>query len=247
MVKTTRRPASIFNSYGSAQTGSFVTIKAQSVTRRSALLGAGTFLLAGCGNSRNPNLSAAVDLARKFFADKAYTDADVERIPFASIGVQLGTAPEALVVLATAEDNTLTWIAADHTLIQTRYGRIVRFKTGDIEVVTVPGSGDPVAAGDVAPAKIMRMFDFPKPKLYSVPVESTLSDTGQARVALLHGEILTRSFTETGISHPLAWNFENHFYLDLENKRVWQSNQTVTPQLPPIKIRVLRPYSGDIA
>ncbi|HLZ68185.1 MAG TPA: YjbF family lipoprotein [Aliidongia sp.] len=217
------------------------------MTRRSALLGAGTFLLAGCGNSRNPNLSAATDLARNFFKDRAFTDDDVERIPFASIGVQLGRAPEALVVLATADGDTLTWIAADHSLIQTRNGRIVRFRTGDIEVATAQGSDDPVASGTVAAGECTRLLDFPKAKLYSVPAQSTLAATGQARVTLLHGEILTRSFTETGISHPLGWDFENHFYLDLDTKRVWQSNQSVTPQLPPIKIRVLRPYSGDIA
>ena len=224
-----------------------MTIHSQNITRRSALLGAGTFLLAGCGNSRNPNLSAAVDLTRKFFADRAFTDEDVERIPFASIGVQVGTAPEALVVLATVDGDTLTWIAADHSLIQTKNGRIVRFRSGDIEVVTALGSEDPVANGAVVAAGCTRLLDFPKVRLYSVPTQSTLAATGEARVALLHGEILTRSFTETGISHPLAWDFENHFYLDQDSKRVWQSNQNVTPQLPPIKIRVLRPYSGDIA
>jgi hypothetical protein len=224
-----------------------VTIISQKITRRSALLGAGTFLLAGCGNSRNPNLSAAIDLARKYLADRAFTDEDVERIPFASIGVQIGSASEALVVLATVDGDTLTWIAADRSLIQTRNGRIVRFSSRDIEVVTAPGSEDPVANGAVAPGKFIRLLDFPQPKLYSVPAESSLVASGQARVALLHGEILTRSFVETGISHALAWDFENHFYLDLETRRVWQSNQTVTPQLPPIKIRVLRPYSGDIA
>ena len=224
-----------------------MTINLQKIARRSALFGAGTFLLAGCGNSRNPNLSAAADLTRKIFADRAFTDEDVERIPFASIGVQVGSAPEALVVLATVDGDTLTWIAADHALIQTRHGRIVRFSSGDIEVVTAQGSEDPVANGAVAAGNFIRLLDFPKPKLYSVPAESSLAETGQARVKLLRGEILTRSFTETGISHPLAWDFENHFYLDLDNKRVWQSNQTVTPQLPPIKIRVLRPYSGDIA
>jgi len=161
--------------------------------------------------------------------------------------VQVGSASEALVVLATVDGDTLTWIAADHSVIQTRNGRITRFKSGDIEVVTVPSSEDPIAAGAVVPGNFIRLLDFPKPKLYSVPAESSLAETGQARVTLLHGEILTRSFTETGISHPLAWNFENHFYLDLDNRRVWQSNQSVTPQLPPIKIRVLRPYSGDIA
>ncbi len=219
----------------------------QNITRRSALLGAGTFLLAGCGNSRNPNLSSAIELARKYLADRAFTDEDVERIPFASIGVQVGDASEALVVLATVNGDTLTWIAADHSLIQTRNGRIVRFRNGDIDVVTAPDSEDPVADGAVAPGNFIRLLDFPKPKLYSVPVESSLVASGQARVTLLHGEILTRSFTETGISRPLAWNFQNHFYLDLDTRRVWQSNQTVTPQLPPIKIRVLRPYSGDIA
>lgn len=224
-----------------------MTIHSQKITRRSALLGAGTFLLAGCGNSRNPNLAAAADLARKFFADRAFTDDDVERIPFASIGVQVGGAPEALVVLATVDGDTLTWIAADHAMIQTRHGRIMRFRTGDIEVVSVASNEDPIAAGAVAPANFIRLLDFPKKKLYSVPAESSVAETGQARVTLLKGEILTRSFTETGISHPLGWEFENHFYLDLDNKRVWQSNQTVAPQLPPIKIRVLRPYSGDIA
>jgi hypothetical protein len=217
------------------------------MTRRSALLGAGTFLLAGCGNSRNPNLSQAVDLARKIFADKAFTDEDVERVPFASIGVQVGGAPEAMVVLATVDGDDLTWIAADHSIIVTRHGRIIRFRSGDVDVETAPGATDPVADGAVAPGDCSRLLDFPKVRLYSVPAESTLAATGQARVTLLHGEIVTRSFTETGISHPLAWEFENHFYLDQDNKRVWQSNQNVTPQLPPIKIRVLRPYSGDIA
>jgi hypothetical protein len=224
-----------------------VTINSQKITRRSALLGAGTFLLAGCGNSRNPNLSAAVDLARKFFSDRAFTDADVERVPFASIGVRVGDAPEAMVVLATVDGDNLTWIAADQSIIVTRHGRIVRYRSGDVDVVTAPGSDDPVADGTVADGTCMRLLDFPKVQLYSVPAQSTLAATGQARVTLLHGEILTRGFTETGISHPLAWEFENHFYLDADNKRVWQSNQNVTPQLPPIKIRVLRPYTADIA
>jgi hypothetical protein len=224
-----------------------VTLNSQKITRRSALLGAGTFLLAGCGNSRNPNLSAALDLARKYFADRAFTDEDVERVPFASIGVQIGGAAEAMVVLATVDGDTLTWIAADRSMIQTRNGRIVRFRSRDIEVVTAPGPSDPIADGAVVPGKFSRLLDFPRPKLYSVPAESELVADGEAKVTLLHGELLTRSFVETGISHPLAWNFENHFYLDLETRRVWQSNQTVTPQLPPIKIRVLRPYSGDIA
>lgn len=224
-----------------------MTINSQKITRRSALLGAGTLLLAGCGSSRNPNLTAAIDLTRKFFSERAFTDADVERVPFASIGVQVGGAAEAMVVLATVEGDDLTWIAADRSAIITRHGRVIRFKSGDVDVVTALGSDDPVANGVVAAGSCTRLLDFPKANLYSVPTLSTFAASGTASVTLLHGDITTRSFTETGVSHPLGWEFENHFYLDMVSKRVWQSNQSVTPQLPPIKIRVLRPYSGDIA
>jgi hypothetical protein len=216
-----------------------------------ALLGPGALLLASCSNARQPDLSTAVGLFERSMVDRDFTDADVARIPFASLGVRVGDAPEILVVLAASEPDGLHWRPADGSLLVTQHGRVTRFSGRITDVRTAPDNGnDPVAAGRIGTSETedcIRFLDFPKVRRYGVVIQSVLRRIGEQPVSLLQGEASAVKFSEIGGSDTLGWQFENEFYLSPQTGRILRSRQSVTPETGPFELRVLRPFDGTEA
>lgn len=217
-------------------------------SRRLVLAGA-ALTLAGCSSRPDGPAATALRLAGDVFEQEAFTAEDVERTPYASIGVRPGDKAEAMVVLATVAGPDLHWIAADHTLIVTRHGRIVRWQGPSGAVAEVEAERqDPVGDGQLGAegaATCMRLLDFPRERRYGIVARSSLSAAGTAPVALLHGEAVATRYVETGRAPQLDWDFQNEFYLDPASRLVLRSVQQISPALPPIEIRILRPYGGE--
>jgi Group 4 capsule polysaccharide lipoprotein gfcB, YjbF len=220
-------------------------------TRRKALLGSGALLLASCSNTKQPDMSTALGLFERSLADRDFTDEDVARIPYASLGVKVGDAPEILVVLAGSEPDGLHWRPADGSLLVTRHGRITRVSGRITDVRMAPGDGDdPVAAGRIGASETedcIRLLDFPKVRRYGVVVRSVLRRVGDAPVDLLRGEARAVKFSEIGGSDVIGWQFENEFYLDPRTGRILKSRQSATPEAAPFELRILRPFDGTEA
>jgi hypothetical protein len=214
------------------------------LTRRMALLG----LLASCSSAKDSDLSTAFGLMEQSLADRDFSDTDVERVPYASLGVTIADAPEILVVLAQSEADGLHWRPADGSLLVTRHGRITRFSGRITDVRAVAGEGsDPVADGRIGTSEkedCIRFLDFPKVRRYGVVVRSVLQRVGDASVTLLRGETRALKFSETGGSASLDWQFENEFFLDPRTGRIVKSRQSITPETGPFELRVLRPFDG---
>ena len=217
-------------------------------TRRMVLLGPGAALLAACSNTRQPDMSTALGAFEHSLAERDFTDDDVARVPFASLGVRVDDAPEILVVLAASEPDGLHWRPADGSLLVTRHGRITRVSGRLTDVRVAPGDGnDPVASGRIGASETedcIRFLDFPKVRRYGIVVRSVLQRVGDAPVKLLRGETQTVKFSEIGGSDTIGWQFENEFYLDPRTGKIVQSRQSVTPETGPFELRVLRPFDG---
>jgi hypothetical protein len=95
-------------------------------TRRIFLVGIATALCDACGNSYVADVPSIVRTAMMKGDDLRVTRADIDRIPYASIAVRMGDGPQALLVLGRYDGDKLDWISAEHEVIVTRRGRLVK-------------------------------------------------------------------------------------------------------------------------
>jgi hypothetical protein len=171
--------------------------------RRAFTLGLTAAILNGCGNTGQPGISTVVEKARDIFRDANFTRADVERIPYASIGVRVGGGPESLVVLASVDGDKYTWIAADHSLLITRGGRITRLIGMGSDIRDQAGVGsDPVAEAGLRlisqTAPCLRTVDFAKEQQYGITLKSEITANGPAMVDMLYAPLPAQHFIENG-------------------------------------------------
>jgi hypothetical protein len=174
------------------------------------------------------------------------TRADVELSPYAFIGARFGSQPWATLTLAYYDGPDRQWMSADHVLVVTRNGRIVRTvgMPSDLGRMVVP-DGDPVVAGlqrlqgEVGP--LIAYIDLPKRNLVNLPVEMRYVREGEETI-----EVLDRTHKTVRVREELAtrggeWKATNRYWADVETGFVWRSVQQFSPDLKPIEIEVLKP------
>jgi hypothetical protein len=156
-------------------------------------------------------------------------------VPYATMGLELGPNPQALLILGQRRDEESDWFAGDQLFVATRRGRVIR--TAGLPY-DLGGVGTLPAAGDTLP---IFTFDFPDLSIFGAPAQCARRDAGGENVEILGASIATRRIVEHCEVPALKWKFDNEYWEDPATGYVWRSRQYIHPKSPPIVLEVLRP------
>jgi hypothetical protein len=204
-------------------------------------LGAIASCLAACqGNSDASRIGQL--LYQQFTAiggDEGVPRERVVAIPYATLGVRLGSSSEAMLVLASQSGNNLQWVGGTEFAITTRHGRIVRTSGFANNLIGFQGASDDAAAAGVQSHDYL--YDLGTLDAYNVLVHCAERDVGAERLIILGDAHDTRHIVEDCTAAQVDWNFSNEFWRDSATGYVWKSLQFVHPGLDPLTLEVLRP------
>lgn len=200
--------------------------------------------LCGCAGSDNDALRVGGLL---FGAVTGHTE-QVTRdraaaIPYASIGVQLGSSTQGLAVLNKRVGEDRYWASGESILFVTREGRVIETIGLPYDLTRVEARGG-LAAGGTAPGtarEFFLMYDFREMGAFNVVAHCTDTDEGAETITILTARIETRHHVERCEAEQIDWSFENEFWLDAKTGFVWQSVQDIHPRSPKLYLTVFRP------
>jgi hypothetical protein len=216
------------------------------LSRRSVLLGTLGIGLAGCGESRTAaNLMGAIRFATLGLPDVELDRASISKLPYASISAKIGQGPRSLLILWRRERDDLHWLSADGAAFVTRHGRVVKTAgLPDNIGETIALTDDPLAVGlnlPDTPTLHLRKIDLATQLLYGLNVTSRFDFVGEETLTIVDREFNTLRFTEHNQVSSLNWNFENTFWVDPHDGKIWKSIQHLSRTFPPIQIEMLKP------
>jgi hypothetical protein len=165
--------------------------------------------------------------------------ARVAAVPFATLGVRLGSSDESLFVLATKAGSDLVWRGGPQLAVTTRNGRIVR-TAGFVHnlsgfQVDVRSS---TPAGERGDSKTY-LYDFADQARYGIAINCAVQNLGIERITIIEVSIDTTHLAEDCTAPQLGWSFRNEFWQDATGF-VWKSKQYVVPELDAFTLEVLR-------
>jgi Group 4 capsule polysaccharide lipoprotein gfcB, YjbF len=215
-----------------------------SMTRRSLLIGGLAGLCSACGDSP---LATLPTLARGLISKGAnvpFTQAQIEKIPYATIAARIGGGNQALLLLRRYAGRDLVWASSDGKVIVTRRGRIVQtygFRQ-DLSA-TMPYGVDPVSdLANLASGEIYkRAVDIQPGDHFGVLVTSEFFRVGPAPIDILGMPHRTTLWRERGHAPMLDWQFTNVYWADDATGYIWKSTQQPVPELEHFEIEVFRP------
>lgn len=170
----------------------------------------------------------------------------IAALPYASLGVQVGSSPKAVVVLAKYDGEDLQWVSSDRVVLVTRKGRLIRtvglaqdltgvqFQAGDV----LSNWGVHPLAGAVA--RYARRIDVMPGDAFNVLVECELAVGTPEEITILGRPRMTRRLREQMRVPLWDWTAENLFWVDPDSGYVWRSRQVYSPRVPPIAMEVLK-------
>ena len=161
----------------------------------------------------------------------------VAAIPYASLGVRLGSSDQSLLVLASKNGDNLLWVGGRSIALTVRAGRIVRTvgfaqNLSGIETTSGPASGESDHPN--------YLYDFAEQSRFGVAVKCSRTDLGHERVVILGVSHDTDHVAEDCEAAEMDWNFRNEYWSD-PSGFVWKSRQNVAPDLDAFDLEVLRP------
>lgn len=161
----------------------------------------------------------------------------VAGVPYATLGVRLGSSDESLFVLATETGRDLVWRGGPQLAITTRDGRIVR-TAGFVH--NLSGYQPPLSPlAEPGSGRKTYLYDFADQSRYGIAVTCTSQNLGQERIMIIGVTIDTSHVGEDCSAPQFGWSFRNEFWKD-KGGFVWKSKQFVVPELESFTIEVLR-------
>ena len=165
--------------------------------------------------------------------------AQVVAVPYATLGVRLGSSGQAMFVLESRSGASLQWVGGKQFAISTRDGRILRTAgfvhnlSGFLDETLGDANGSPTS-------RIYR-YDLADLNAYGVSVHCSERDVGQEQIVIVGDAHETRHIIEDCVAEDLDWSFSNEFWKDVASNYVWRSLQYIHPGLDPIALETLRP------
>ncbi|MBI1329823.1 MAG: hypothetical protein GC166_07955 [Alphaproteobacteria bacterium] len=218
---------------------------------RGAIASIAMLSLAGCeslGTQQSVGGRIAMQLYKQTFGEPAKISRDAaSSIAFATIGVNFGSADQAMMVLGTSRSGYLDWYSSNHVMIQTRKGRVVAtsglpYSLTHLSLVMPGNKPDQNNGALPAPGSHYTLvFDFRDLDVFGVDAACTLADDGPQTIAIIGSTLKTRHLIETCSADAIGWDFENEYWTDVDTGFVWRSVQNPHPKLPEVTIEALRP------
>jgi hypothetical protein len=208
---------------------------------------------AGCASDGSTPELVAQTVTQKPRHKSGYplTVEQIDQIPYATLGVSVGGAPGAVMVLSTISGTELRWVSADRVIFITDHGRLLRTQGLKRDLLGThwldSAGGDPLVqilkGGSLPPPGIYRSIDLAHENEQNVQVESRFEDGGTETIRILGREHATRRIDEIADMPVWRWRTKNRFWIDLEQGRVWRSVQQFCPEIPPLTLETLKPAS----
>jgi hypothetical protein len=216
-------------------------------TRR-GFVGAGLSLplLAGCSSDQHSDESGLADMLGQSFEAYAHggtvTRDQAGAVPYASIGVSVGTSSQVLLALATQSRDVRLWTSSARIAIETQSGRITRTAglRHNMSQNAFSGSDPLLARGSWQLAPYEYLIDLPDRNIYQTRIHYEMQAPQPCDIYILGARLSVLHLRERGSCSMLGWQFENEYWADARNRFVWQSRQTIHPDLDDVEIVVLR-------
>jgi hypothetical protein len=217
-------------------------------TRRGLLAaGLGLPLLSACSSDPDSESSDAVKMMRQSFdrmiGDDAVTRAQAGAVPYASMGVRVGGSGQVLLALATQNHDTCLWTSSVHFAIETEAGRITRTAGLLHNMSQGPFRGsDPLKSASLsAGGGCDYQIDLPDRNVYQSIIRYTMDAPTPAAITILGAKLSVLHAVEHASCAQLDWQFDNEYWIDSKTGFVWQSRQTIHPDLGAVETAVFRP------
>jgi Group 4 capsule polysaccharide lipoprotein gfcB, YjbF len=204
------------------------------------------FLLTACADS---DVLQVGDFVLSSF-DKTQQKVPRERaagIPYATMGMELGSSAQALLILGTIAQNELDWFAGQDVFVRTRNGRVIRTAGLPYDLGGLRDLSEDLARRGAASGSAPWQFslDFPDLGIFGATAQCSSRDRGDDSVEIFGSRISTRHIVEHCTVQTMRWNFDNEFWMDKTTGYVWRSSQHIHPQSPPLILEVLRPEQNN--
>jgi hypothetical protein len=164
----------------------------------------------------------------------------VAAVPFATLGVRLGSSGQAMFVLESKSGEKLEWVGGTQFAIATRDGRILR-TVGFVHNLSGFREDTSASPHDTIPTKRDFRYDLADMNAYNVFVHCNDQDAGPEQVTIIGETHKVRHVIEDCEAPEIAWSFRNEFWRDAATGAVWRSVQYVHPGLDPVTLETLRP------
>ena len=204
-------------------------------------------LLAGCVASQKSDFSQYWQAIRTGLGGQRgkVTRAQAAAVPYASLGYRIDNGAQRLLVLATDDGQNQLWTSADHIVLLTNGGRIMRTVglTNDLSAAgAAKGAAlmPPVRAVE-GPFTSLRYADFPDIGAYATAIMCRATSAGRRSVTVLGTRINTIQVNETCHSAQLRWDFTDTYWVDSSTGMVWKSLQHTHPKLGVVETTIFRP------
>lgn len=222
------------------------------LSRRRVLLAglgaAGGLLTGGCSSSMKL-MGAPFSKPGSLLGSDGYalTNAQIDDIPYASMGVRIGSSAPVIMILANINGAKLHWASADRVVLITERGRLVKTIgmprdllstrwTGADSLLPVlhrvPGTED---------SRVGRIIDLRPKDDFSVPVESRCEWLGEETLTLVGRMRRTVMLSEHIKVGKWRWKAENRYWFDVDSGLMLKSRQQYCPEVAAITMEVLRP------
>lgn len=166
-------------------------------------------------------------------------------IPFATMGLQLGSNAQAILILGANTPEALEWFAGQQIYVATNRGRIVRTSGMPYDLGGLREELNANSQGLMGKATWTYALDLPDLGIFGTTLRCMDNPTGPETIDILGASISTVHIRERCEAQGISWKFENEFWQDPMTGYVWRSKQYIHPKSPPVTLETLRPESRD--
>jgi len=159
--------------------------------------------------------------------------------PYAMQIIQFDKQDEEIYLLNLVQNNIQTWFKDRDIFISTKYGKIVKTigLENDFEIISYNGF---LKLNDSA---ALIRFKNPESNYMPINFKYRLVEEGVMQ-KVIDGSEYNYKLIEENFEVPLIkWKGKNYYWID-ENNYIWKSEQDMVPFKRPVKIKVLKKYSG---
>ena len=164
----------------------------------------------------------------------------IEKIPYASLVLQIGKGPKGLMILESRNSKDNIWVSADSVYLKERDGKIIQTigLSNNIDELEHTINFSELKKVDTSKTYIYYK-SFSSPELDNLRIEATFNIKDRRLVKLLNRSINLTLVEETITSEELGWKAVNQYWID-DSSYIWKSSQKISPKLPRISIEVTK-------
>lgn len=198
------------------------------------------FVTCSCSSVSN-NIAPGYSDAFKLAKDYLYGSKDninkelVNAIPYASMKVQIGRGPVALLILEQILNDVEYWVSADKAYIAIKNGRIVQTSGLTNNLIGTTSFENPLNSGNT----YTFLNNYQQPRLDSFKISASVKKKQTVEIELINGTKTLTLYEETVKNDFIGWNATNRYWMD-SNGFIWKSEQNISPKLPTIYIQITK-------